>query len=72
LLDPKWEMESSRPSCWRELYTYLLWVRYEAARGVKPPLEKPLRDNHFRNFAAECFKIKLVAMSAIYALADAC
>lgn len=53
----------------------MLWVRYEAARGVKPPLEKSLRDNYFRNFAAvllECSKIKLVAMSAIYALADTC
>ena len=67
-------MESSRPSCWRKLYTYLLWVGYEAAR-VKLILEKSLRDNYFRNFAIvllECSKTKSLAMSAIYALADAC
>jgi hypothetical protein len=51
-----------------------LWVRYEAVRGLKLLLEKSLRDNHFRNFAAvllECSKTKLFVMSAIYALADA-
>ena len=70
----KWEMESSGPSCRRKLYTYLLCVRYEAAR-IKLVFEKSLRDNYFRNFAVvllECSKTKSFAMSAIYALADAC
>lgn len=68
-------MESSRPSSCRKLYTYLLWVRYEVARGVKLLLKKSLRDNHFRNFAVillERSKTKLFAMPAIYALTDAC
>ena len=70
----KWEMESSRPGCWRKLYTYLLWVRYEAGR-VKLILEKSLRDSYFRNLAVvllECSKKKSFVMSAICALADAC